>query len=134
MIVIDASALTNALTDDGPVGDRCRALLAEDPHWVAPEHLVVEVVSAVQGRWLGGQLDDRRALDALVALSEAALDLVATAPLLPRMWELRANLTGYDAAYLAVAEAVNAALVTCDAHLARAPGLACEVRLSLPPA
>lgn len=134
MIVIDASAFTNALTDDGPVGEKCRTLLADDPHWVAPEHLVVEVFSAVRGRWLSGQLDDRRALDALAAVSEAALDLVETAPLLPRMWELRANLTGYDASYVAVAEAVQAALVTCDARLTRAPGLACEIRLGLPPA
>lgn len=133
MIVIDASALTNALTHDGPVGHQCRALLAEDPHWLGPEHLVVEVFWAVRGRLLGAQLDDGRALDALAALSEAARDLVPTAPLLPRMWELRANLTGYDAAYIAVAEAAHAALVTCDARLTRAPGLACEIRLGLPP-
>ncbi len=67
-------------------------------------------------------------------MSEAALDLVETAPLLPRMWELRADLTGYDASYVAVAEAVQAALVTCDARLTRAPGLACEIRLGLLPA
>lgn len=121
VIVVDASALTNELTDDGPVGVRCRALLAEDPHWVAPEHLVVEVFAAVRARWLGGHLDDGRARDVLAALSEAALDLVATAALLPRMRELRDNLTGYDAASVAVAEAVGAPL----RHL-RCPSRACS--------
>ncbi|MDQ3433057.1 MAG: type II toxin-antitoxin system VapC family toxin [Actinomycetota bacterium] len=132
MIVVDASALTNALTDDGPVGTSSRVELARDAHWAGPEHLVVEVFSAVRGRWLGRQIRERRAGDALTALANATVDLVATAPLLDRMWELRSNVTGYAAAYLAVAETFGCALVTADARLARIPDLRCEVRVALP--
>lgn len=132
MIVVDASVLTNAFTDDGPVGDLARGELARDAHWAGPEHLVVEVFSAVRGRWLGRKVGATRARDALSAVSTAALDLVATAPLLERMWQLREDVTGYDAAYVAVAETFHCTLVTADAHLAGVPGLRCEVRLALP--
>lgn len=132
MIVVDASALTNAFTDDGPVGTRSRAELARDAHWAAPDHLIVEVYSAVRGRWLGRKISNKRAEDALAAMVTTTIDLVAAAPLLTRMWELRSNVSGYDAAYIAVAETFGCALVTADARLARIPDLRCEVRLALP--
>ena len=50
--------MTNAFTDDGPVGTRARAELVRDAHWAAPEHLVVEVFSAVRGRWLGQKISE----------------------------------------------------------------------------
>ncbi len=132
MIVVDASVLTNALTDDGSVGAYGRAELGRDPHWAAPEHLVVEVFSAIRGRWLGRKVSEQRAIDALAAIATATIDLVAATPLLDRMWELRHNVTGYDAAYLAVAETFGCALVTADARLTQVPDLRCEVRLALP--
>lgn len=132
MIVVDASVLTNALTDDGPVGACGRSQLARDTHWAGPEHLVIEVFSAVRGRWLGGKIGEQRAHEALTALGEATVDLVAVAPLLDRMWSLRSNVTGYDAAYLAVAELFTCPLVTADARLARIPELRCEIRVALP--
>jgi predicted nucleic acid-binding protein len=132
VIVVDASVLTNAFTDDGLVGTRSRAELARDAHWAAPEHLVVEVFSAVRGRWLGKKISEKRAEDALSAMVTTTIDLVAAAPLVRRMWELRSNVSGYDAAYLAVAEIFGCALVTADARLARVPDLRCEVRLALP--
>lgn len=132
MIVVDASALTNAFTDDGPVGTRARAELARDSHWAAPEHLMVEVFSAVRGRWLGRKISEKRAQDALSAMVATTIDLVAAAPLLTPMWALRGNVSGYDAAYLAAAETFGCALVTADARLARVPDLRCEVRLALP--
>lgn len=134
MIVVDASVLTNALTDDGPVGVQARLELARDVHWAAPEHLVVEVFSAVRGRWLGHAISERRAKDALTAVAASTIDLVSTTPLLSRMWQLRDNLTGYDAAYIAAAEAGDCALVTADIRLCRAPGSRCEIRLALPSA
>lgn len=133
MIVVDASALANAFTDDVPVGIHSRAELARDAHWAGPEHLVVEVFSAVRGRWLGQRISADRAADALSALVSATIDLVPSAPLLARKWELRSNVTGYDAAYVAAAETFGCVLVTADARLARVPGLLCEVRLALPP-
>lgn len=132
MIVVDASALTNAFTHDGPVGTLSRAELARDVHWAAPEHLVVEVFSAVRGRWLARTISEGRAQDALSAMVATVIDLVAVAPLLARMWELRSNVSGYDAAYVAVAETFGCSLVTADARLARVPDLRCEVRLALP--
>jgi len=132
VIVVDASVLANALTDDGPVGTHGRAELARDAHWAGPEHLVVEVFSAIRGRWLGHGVSEQRACDALTAVTAAAIDLVAAKPLLDRMWGLRSNVTGYDAAYVAVAETFGCALVTADARLGRVPGLRCEIRLALP--
>ncbi|MEP6560849.1 MAG: type II toxin-antitoxin system VapC family toxin [Nakamurella sp.] len=132
MIVVDASVLINAITDDGPVGTAGRAELGRDPHWAAPEHLVVEVFSAIRGRWLCRRVSEQRAIDALAAMAAATVDLVASTPLLDRMWELRHNVKGYAAAYLAVAETFGCALVMADARLPQVPGLRCEVRLALP--
>lgn len=132
MIVVDASVLANALTDDGPVGASSRSELARDAHWAGPEHLVVEVFSAIRGRWLGGKISEQRAHDALTALAAATIDVMAVAPLLDRMWGLRSNVTGYDAAYLAVAEVFDCPLVTADARLGRVPDLRCEIRVALP--
>jgi predicted nucleic acid-binding protein len=109
VIVVDASVLTDALVDDGPVGESARAHLRADPQWAAPAHLLVEVVAAIRGKVLGGKL--------------------AAAQLVDRMWELRANLTAHDAAYAAAAEALDCPLVTGDARLAKASGIRCEVRV-----
>ena len=132
MIVVDASVVANALTDDGPVGQICRAELARDVHWAAPEHLIVETFSAIRGRYLGGKIGESRCTDALQALGSATIELMRTIVLLPRMWELRANVSGYDAAYVAMAETLDCPLVTSDARLARVTGLRCAVRLAIP--
>ncbi len=132
MIIIDASALANALTDDGPVGQISRAELARDVHWAAPEHLIVETFSAIRGRYLGSRITESRCVDALDALGSATIELVSTIALLPRMWELRANVSGYDAAYVAAAESLDCPLLTSDARLARVSGLRCAVRLAIP--
>lgn len=65
-------------------------------------------------------------------MAEASIELLPTAPLLRRMWELRDNLSAYDAAYVAAAEAHDCALLTSDGRLAQAPRLRCEVRLAVP--
>lgn len=131
MIIIDASVLANALTDDGGLGAVGRAELARDTQWAAPEHLIVEAFSAIRGRFLGSRISELRCRDALEALRSASIEHVNTAHLLPRMWELRANLSGYDSAYVAAAESYDCPLLTTDARLARAPGLRCEVRLAV---
>lgn len=134
MIVLDASVLANAITDDGPVGVAARTELARDEHWAAPEHLLVEVFSAVRGRWLGRKISERRARDALTALADSTIDLMGTGHLLDRMWDLRRNVSGYDAAYVALAETLDCALVTADGRLSRVPNLRCEIRVALPTA
>ncbi len=132
MIVVDASVLVNSLTDDDLLGEQARTDLARDPHWVAPEHVLVETFAAVRGRFLGGRITEQRAREALETLTELAVERLGTEPLLARMWQLRGNITGYDAAYVAVAEASDCPLLTADARLARAGGLRCRVRLSAP--
>lgn len=127
MIVVDASALADALIDDGSVGDRTRSALSEDLHWAAPGHLVVEVISVIRGRLLGGKLQAQRADEAIAVLVELEMDQIDILPLAHRIWELRDNLTAYDAAYLAVAEELGCALLTSDAASREAtdPGAPC---------
>lgn len=132
MIIIDASALANALTDDGLIGQVSRAELARDVHWAAPEHVIVETFSAIRGRYLGSKISESRCADALDALGSATIELVSTIGLLPRMWELRANVSGYDAASVAAAESYDCPLLTSDARLARVGGLRCDIRLTTP--
>ena len=127
MIVVDASVLTDALTDDGAVGDANRAALQRDPHWAAPVHLALEVASAIRGGLLGGKIMLERAADAVDVLGRLEIDPVDPVVLLPRIWQLRSNLTVYDAAYVAAAEALGCPLLTGDARLARASGLSCPV-------
>lgn len=129
MIVVDASVLVDALIDDGSGGDLARSALSEDLHWAAPAHLVIETISVIRGRLLGGKLQARRADEAIAALVELEMDQIDVLPLTHRIWELRNNLTAYDAAYLAVAEEFDCALLTSDARLARANGPRCPVQL-----
>mgnify|MGYP003423360362 CR=1 FL=1 len=130
MIVVDASVLSDALLDDGPVGVAAREALAVDPHWAAPAHLLVEVMSVIRGRVLGGKVSAARARESVVALSQLVVDQIDLAPLVARIWHLRDNLSAYDAAYVAAAEARSVPLLTGDARLAKASGPQCEIRLS----
>jgi predicted nucleic acid-binding protein len=68
---------------------------------------------------------------AALQIRDVRIEPENTARLLPRMWELRANLSGYDSAYVAAAESYDCPLLTSDARLARAPGLRCDVRLAV---
>ncbi|GAB3800327.1 type II toxin-antitoxin system VapC family toxin [Micromonospora zhanjiangensis] len=129
VIVVDASVLADALVDDGPVGDAARAELTGDPHWAAPGHLLVEVVSVLRGKLLGGKLGPARAQEAIDALPSLVIDEVGVAMLTDRMWQLRGNVTAYDAAYVAAAELMACPLVTSDGRLAKAGGVRCEIRL-----
>lgn len=78
---------------------------------------------------LARRMDDRRSNQALADLAALPLRRAPHVPLLARIWELRENVTVYDAAYLALAEALEALLVTSDTKLRVAPGLRCEVEV-----
>jgi predicted nucleic acid-binding protein len=129
LIVVDASVMTRALLFDGERGACARAELAEDEHWAAPEHWRVEVMSSVRGLLLGGKIGEPRAGQAIEALAAIAVVPIAVTDLLHRMWELRCNVSAYDAAYVAAAELHDAPLLTADARLARVRGLRCQVRV-----
>lgn len=128
MIVVDASVLAPALADDGADGDRVRDRLRGE-RLAAPELIDLEVVSTIRRAARAGRLDGRRSGQALTDLATLPLRRVPHLPLLLRVWELRDNLTAYDAAYVALAEALDALLLTADGPMGRASGVRCEVEV-----
>lgn len=128
MIVVDASVLVTGLADDGPDGDRVRARLRGE-RLAAPHLIDVEVLAAWRRLTKAGDLDDRRVALAMEDLRSLRLDRVPHGPLMDRCWQLREHVTIYDAAYVALAEAMEVPLLTADVKLASAPGLRCEVDL-----
>lgn len=128
VIVVDASVVVPAIADDDRAGRRARTRLRnERVH--APQLLDLEVASALRGLALGKRLTEARAASALLDLRQLPIQRAAHRALIGRCWELRDNLTVYDAAYVALAEALGCTLVTADAGLATAPGLPCRVEL-----
>jgi predicted nucleic acid-binding protein len=128
VIVVDASVLATALGDDGPDGDRARARLRGE-RLSAPELVDLEVASVLRRQVQGGEVDIRRAALALADLAALPLRRAPHRPLLARCWELRDNLTVYDASYVALAEALDVTLLTGDGRLARAPGPRCRIEM-----
>ncbi len=121
MIVVDASAMLEVLlgTQTGArVEDR---LLSRRESLHAPHLLDVEVAQVLRRYAAAGELSDERGLEALMDLVDFPVHRYPHDVLLPRIWELRHNVTAYDAAYLALAETLAAPLVTCDARLGTAP-------------
>ena len=131
MIVVDASVLATALGDDGPDGDHARARLRGE-RLSAPELVDLEVTSVLRRQVHSGAADLRRAALALADLTALPLQRAPHRPLLARCWELRDNLTVYDASYVALAEALDVTLLTGDGRLARAPGLRCHIEILRP--
>jgi predicted nucleic acid-binding protein len=128
VLVVDASVLAVALADDGPGGDHARARLRGED-LAAPEIVDLEVASVLRRQNLAGAVDVRRADLALADLAALPLHRAPHLPLLHRCWELRENLTVYDAAYVALAEALDATLLTGDLRLARANGPRCDTEV-----
>jgi predicted nucleic acid-binding protein len=128
VIVADASVLVVALADDGSDGDQARARLRGE-RLTVPELADLEVASVLRRQRKSGVLDARRARLALDDLAALPARRAPHRPLLPRCWELRDNLTIYDAAYVALAEALNITLLTGDHKLARAPGPQCPIEV-----
>lgn len=122
MIVVDASAVVE-LVLRLPLGDAVAARLADpDDALHAPHVLCVEVAQVVRRYVRRGEVRPQRGAEALADLADLDVCRHPHEPLLPAMWRLRANLTAYDAAYVALAEGLDAPLVTLDARLAATPG------------
>jgi predicted nucleic acid-binding protein len=128
VLVIDASVLAVALLDDGQDGDTVRDRLRGE-QLAAPALIDLEVASVWRGLARGGHLDPRRVRLALDDLQELPLQRVEHTSLLWRCWELRDNLTIYDAAYVALAEALQAPLLTGDRRLARSTDPRCTIEV-----
>lgn len=129
MIVVDASVLANAIADDDADGDAARDALRDRAGCSAPDLVDVETVAVLRRRWLARTLPARRFAAAVKDLEDLAIDRYPTGRLMQRAYELRDNVTPYDAAYVALAEVLDCPLVTADARLARASGIRCEVEL-----
>ena len=128
VIVVDASVLAPALADDGDDGRIARARVANES-LAAPELVDLEVLSVLRGLVRAGSLTAERATEGLMDLVDLPLRRAPHRTLVTRCWELRGNVTPYDAAYIALAELLDATLVTADARLARAPGITCRVEV-----
>ena len=128
MIVVDASVIATALGDDGDDGDRVRTRLRGE-QLAAPHLLDVEVASAFRRQVRTARMDQRRARLALDDLAALRIRRAPHVPLLERAWELRENLTSYDALYVALAEVLGVTLLTADAPLTRVRRLRCTVEL-----
>ena len=129
MTVVDASALIEALLRT-PLGEKCLTRLLEpDNQLFAPHLLDVEVTHVLRRYTQKGDLRDARGREALQDLSDFPLIRFSHEPFLERMWELRHSLSAYDAAYIALAEALDAPLVTCDARMALAHGHTARVEV-----
>lgn len=128
MIVIDASVLANVLGDDGQDGRRARKEL-RGAELTAPDLVDVETVAVLRRRWLAGTLSDERFATAVEDLEQLALTRVPALRMMRRAYELRANVTAYDASYVALAELLECELLTADQRLENAPGPRCTIRL-----
>ena len=129
MTVLDASALVELLLGT-EAGRRVAARIADPTLALHVPHLAdVEVTQALRRYVREGALDGDSAAAALEDLRALDLERHSHEPLLDRVWALRDNLTAYDAVYVALAEALECALLTCDGRLARAPVLSRRVEL-----
>jgi predicted nucleic acid-binding protein len=122
VIVVDASAAVSALLNAGPA----RQALADErvyaPHLIDPE-----VANALRRGVATSRIEPGDAWTALDRWRRLGMSRYGVFSLLERVWELRANLSAYDASYVALAESLNCALLTADARLGRTPGLRCPV-------
>jgi predicted nucleic acid-binding protein len=126
VIVVDASVLANVVGDDGADGDRARQVL-QGQELSVPDLVDVEVVSVLRRRWLAKAINARRFAVAVDDLGVLPADRYPVLPFMPRAYELRANVSAYDATYVALAEQLGCALVTGDRRLAAAPGTRCTI-------
>jgi len=123
VIVLDSSAAVEWLLGRAGASEVAEHLGDPEASIHAPSILPVEVMAAVRGLVLGGHATARRGREALDDLT--ATDVTYHEPMIlqARAWELRSNLSTYDATYVALAELLGAVLVTADRRIARAPGL-----------
>lgn len=124
MIVVDASVAVGALS-----GHTACIRALEDRRLVAPHLIDAEVAHAVRGLAAGGRMSDGDARSVFETWSRLAVDRLPMSGLFARVWELRNNLTAYDAMYVVCAEMLDAPLVTADRRMAAVAGVRCRIEL-----
>ncbi|HVM09182.1 MAG TPA: type II toxin-antitoxin system VapC family toxin [Acidimicrobiales bacterium] len=128
MLVVDASVLFEVVADT-PDSEQLRDRLAADTDHSAPHLVDAEVLSVVQTAHRRGHLDDTAAGQAIEDLRAWPGERWSHRPLLQRAWELRENVRGYDALYVALAEALGATLLTRDRRLALSQRATCRIEM-----
>ncbi len=129
MIVADASAVLEALLNT-PAGDAIADILLDPAETVAAPHLLdLEVLQVLRRYTLTGSIDTERGQQAIEDYLAMPILRYPHEPLVSRVWDLRDNLTAYDATYIALAEALDAPLLTRDARLAAAPAHGARIEL-----
>ena len=119
MIVLDASVVVELLTN-GSLADSIRNKLAgRDESFLVPHLIDIEVMSALRKLVAGRRIDAHRSGQFLAELAALPADRYSHTPLIGRIWELRHNFTAHDAAYIALAEATDSVLYTCDEKLSK---------------
>ena len=122
--VVDASVVVAALIDDGPVGTWAERVMVGQRLW-APHHLPAEVMSVLRRMVVAERLEDGVASMARLDLHGLPITFLPLAPFSERSWDLRRNISVYDAWYVAMAEEMDLPLATLDQRLVRAPGPRC---------
>lgn len=130
-LVCDASAVVTVLLDSGEGGAWLAWRLAS-AELCAPALLLFECSNVIRRHEISELISPDQAAQAHADLLDLPIDLFPYEPLAQRVWQLRHNLTSYDAAYVALAEALDIPLITLDQRLAEAPGIGC--RVEVPPA
>ena len=130
-LVIDASLVVSALVDSGRTGTWAESVLAAEP-LSAPHLMPVEAANILRRAAMAGNISADAASMAHADLLDLRVELFPYAPFAARVWELRENVTSYDAWYIALAESLESKVATLDLRLARAPGPRC--RFETPPA
>jgi predicted nucleic acid-binding protein len=126
MLVVDASCVAEVVLA-GPDAEPVRERLGSDPEQAAPHLVDAEVLGVVRRAHQRGELDRTAAHQAIYDLESWPATRVDHRPLLERAWQLRDSLTAPDALYVALAEALDATLLTLDRRLARADRPRCRV-------
>lgn len=128
MLVVDASVLFEVVADT-PAAEVMRRRLTADPDQAAPHVIDVEVFGVIRRQHLLGNLETVAATQAIADLADWPGQRYGHRALLERAWELRATVRGWDAAYVALAEALDATLLTTDRRLSTAPGPTCRIEV-----
>lgn len=126
MLIVDASCLAEVVLA-GPDAEPVRERLASDPEQAAPHLVDAEVLAVIRRAYLRGELDPTAAHQAIEDLETWPAERADHRPLLKRAWQLRESLSAPDALYVALAEALDATLLTLDRRLTRAHGPACRI-------
>jgi predicted nucleic acid-binding protein len=128
VIVVDASCLFEVVTDTDR-SEPIRARMAADSDHAAPHIIDIEVFGLIRRNYLSGEFDPTFAGLAVDDLRSWPGERYGHRALLERAWELRHSVRGWDAAYVALAEALDAPLLTLDRRLAAASGIRCQVQV-----